>query len=60
MQARWKRRHALVEAGPAGKLGRRGLPYQAIFQIVLPLAAPTVDVIAVNVWGSNTRFGCLK
>ncbi|SCL16647.1 bifunctional polysaccharide deacetylase/glycosyltransferase family 2 protein [Micromonospora inyonensis] len=57
MQAMWKHRHALrepaaggraaVSAGAGGKLGRRGLPYLAVFQIVLPLTAPAVDVFAV-------------
>jgi cellulose synthase/poly-beta-1,6-N-acetylglucosamine synthase-like glycosyltransferase len=47
MQAMWKHRHALREPGAGGKLGRRGLPYLAVFQIVLPLTAPAVDVFAV-------------
>ncbi|MET8305386.1 bifunctional polysaccharide deacetylase/glycosyltransferase family 2 protein [Micromonospora sp. NPDC005173] len=47
MQAMWKHRHALRESGAGGKLGRRGLPYLTVFQIVLPLAAPAVDVFAV-------------
>jgi hypothetical protein len=33
--------------GPAGKLGRRGLLYLLVFQIMLPLAAPAVDAYAV-------------
>ncbi|MCW3842933.1 bifunctional polysaccharide deacetylase/glycosyltransferase family 2 protein [Micromonospora yasonensis] len=47
MQAMWKHRHALGEPGAGGKLGRRGLPYLAVFQIVLPLAAPAVDIFAL-------------
>ncbi|MGC1210432.1 MAG: bifunctional polysaccharide deacetylase/glycosyltransferase family 2 protein [Micromonospora sp.] len=47
MQAMWKHRHALTESGAGGKLGRRGLPYLTVFQIVLPLAAPAVDVFAL-------------
>ncbi|MEU4380538.1 bifunctional polysaccharide deacetylase/glycosyltransferase family 2 protein [Micromonospora echinofusca] len=47
MQAMWKHRHALRERGAGGRLGRRGLPYLTVFQIVLPLAAPAVDVYAV-------------
>ncbi|MET7669994.1 bifunctional polysaccharide deacetylase/glycosyltransferase family 2 protein [Micromonospora luteifusca] len=47
MQAMWKHRHALRESGAGGKLGRRGLPYLTVFQIVLPLTAPAVDVFAV-------------
>lgn len=47
MQAMWKHRHALREPGAGGKLGRRGLPYLTVFQIVLPLTAPAVDIFAV-------------
>ncbi|QGN45898.1 bifunctional polysaccharide deacetylase/glycosyltransferase family 2 protein [Micromonospora sp. WMMD558] len=47
MQAMWKHRHALRESGAGGRLGRRGLPYLTVFQIVLPLAAPAVDVYAI-------------
>jgi cellulose synthase/poly-beta-1,6-N-acetylglucosamine synthase-like glycosyltransferase/peptidoglycan/xylan/chitin deacetylase (PgdA/CDA1 family) len=47
MQAMWKHRHAMLERGNGGRLGRRGLPYLAIFQIALPLAAPAVDVFAI-------------
>ena len=38
---------ALRERGPAGKLGRRGLAYLLLFQVLLPLCAPAVDVYAV-------------
>ncbi len=47
MQAMWKHRRALGERGSGGKLGRRGLVYLLLFQILLPLAAPTVDLFAV-------------
>ncbi|MFU8851002.1 bifunctional polysaccharide deacetylase/glycosyltransferase family 2 protein [Micromonospora sp. SL1-18] len=47
LQAMWKHRHALREPGVGGKLGRRGLPYLTVFQVLLPLAAPAVDVFAV-------------
>ncbi|MEU4677483.1 bifunctional polysaccharide deacetylase/glycosyltransferase family 2 protein [Micromonospora sp. NPDC023737] len=47
MQAMWKHRHALRESGAGGKLGRRGLPYLTVFQILLPLTAPAVDVFAL-------------
>ncbi|MBT2510309.1 glycosyltransferase [Streptomyces sp. ISL-98] len=47
LQAMWKHRGSLVERGPAGKLGRRGLTYLAVFQTVLPLLAPLVDVFAL-------------
>jgi cellulose synthase/poly-beta-1,6-N-acetylglucosamine synthase-like glycosyltransferase len=44
MQATWKHRRALVEPGAAGRLGRRGLTYLLLFQILLPLSACMVDV----------------
>ncbi|MEV0131926.1 bifunctional polysaccharide deacetylase/glycosyltransferase family 2 protein [Dactylosporangium sp. NPDC050688] len=44
MQAAWKHRRALRERG---HLGRRGLVYLAVFQMLLPLTAPLVDVYAV-------------
>ena len=47
LQAMWKHRRAVVELGPAGKLGRRGLTYLALFQTLLPLLAPLVDVFAL-------------
>jgi hypothetical protein len=47
LQAMWKHRHAVVERGPAGRLGRRGLPYLLLFQVLLPLLAPVVDVATV-------------
>ncbi|HKN98308.1 MAG TPA: bifunctional polysaccharide deacetylase/glycosyltransferase family 2 protein, partial [Pseudonocardiaceae bacterium] len=47
LQATWKHRHAVVESGSAGKLGRRGLPYLLLFQVVLPVLAPVVDVAGV-------------
>ena len=47
MQSIWKHRAALRERGAAGKLGRRGLVYLVAFQILLPLAAPAVDVFAI-------------
>jgi cellulose synthase/poly-beta-1,6-N-acetylglucosamine synthase-like glycosyltransferase/peptidoglycan/xylan/chitin deacetylase (PgdA/CDA1 family) len=47
MQAMWKHRATLRMPGPAGKLGRRGLLYLLVFQIMLPLAAPAVDAYAV-------------
>lgn len=49
MQAMWKHRRAVIERGGSGRLGRRGLPYLLLFQILLPLLAPLVDVFAV--WG---------
>ncbi|GAA4998547.1 bifunctional polysaccharide deacetylase/glycosyltransferase family 2 protein [Streptomyces siamensis] len=47
LQAMWKHRGALVQRGAAGKLGRRGLIYLLLFQVLLPLLAPVVDVFAL-------------
>ncbi|MFC0007916.1 bifunctional polysaccharide deacetylase/glycosyltransferase family 2 protein [Micromonospora siamensis] len=47
LQAMWKHRGSLRESGAGGRLGRRGLPYLTVFQIVLPLTAPAVDVFAL-------------
>ncbi|MFJ2472860.1 bifunctional polysaccharide deacetylase/glycosyltransferase family 2 protein [Streptomyces sp. NPDC087659] len=47
LQAMWKHRGAVVGRGAAGKLGRRGLLYLLLFQTVLPLLAPLVDVFAL-------------
>ncbi|WP_030895873.1 MULTISPECIES: bifunctional polysaccharide deacetylase/glycosyltransferase family 2 protein [unclassified Streptomyces] len=47
MQAAWKHRHALLEHGPAGRFGRRGLPLLAVFQILTPLLAPLIDILAL-------------
>ena len=44
MQAMWKHRRTLIRFGAAGRLGRRGLGYLLLFQILLPLCAPMVDV----------------
>jgi len=35
-----------VQSGGSGRLGRRGIPYLLLFQILLPLLAPLVDVFA--------------
>ncbi|MDA0635790.1 glycosyltransferase [Nonomuraea sp. MCN248] len=44
MQAMWKHRRALAEPAP---FGRRCLGYLALFQVLLPLLAPVVDLMAV-------------
>jgi cellulose synthase/poly-beta-1,6-N-acetylglucosamine synthase-like glycosyltransferase/peptidoglycan/xylan/chitin deacetylase (PgdA/CDA1 family) len=47
LQAVWKHRRSLVERGAAGKLGRRGLPYLLLFQVLLPMVAPVIDIVSV-------------
>lgn len=47
LQAMFKHRKAVVQGGAAGKLGRRGLGYLLVLQVLLPLLAPVVDVFAL-------------
>jgi poly-beta-1,6 N-acetyl-D-glucosamine synthase len=47
IQSVWKHRRATIEGGPSTRLGRIGLPYLGLFQIVLPLLAPVVDLFAL-------------
>jgi GT2 family glycosyltransferase len=47
MQSLWKHRHAVVERGRSGRVGRVGLLLTGLFQVVLPLLAPMVDVYLV-------------
>jgi cellulose synthase/poly-beta-1,6-N-acetylglucosamine synthase-like glycosyltransferase/peptidoglycan/xylan/chitin deacetylase (PgdA/CDA1 family) len=58
MQAMWKHRHSVLESGASGRFGRRGLPFVALFTVVLPLLAPVLDLILIygmvflNAWVS--------
>ncbi|MEO3822804.1 glycosyltransferase [Actinomadura sp. B10D3] len=47
MQAMWKHRRSVVERGGSGRFGRRCLPYLTVFQVLLPLFAPAVDLFAL-------------
>lgn len=47
LQSMWKHKRALVERGRSGRFGRRCLPYLTVFQVVLPIFAPAVDVFAL-------------
>jgi cellulose synthase/poly-beta-1,6-N-acetylglucosamine synthase-like glycosyltransferase len=47
MQAMWKHRRAVVDSGPSGRFGRRGLPFIALFTVLLPLLAPLLDLMAI-------------
>ena len=47
LQAMYKHRRTVRQPGGAGRLGRRGLPYLLLFQVMLPMLAPVVDVAAV-------------
>lgn len=47
MQSMWKHRHAVLESGASGRFGRAGLGHLAVFQVLLPLLAPLVDIFLV-------------
>jgi len=47
MQAMWRHRRAVVERGPSGRFGRRGLPFVTLFTVALPMCAPVLDVFAI-------------
>jgi len=56
MQAMWKHRRAVFERGPSGRFGRRGLPYLAVYHVLLPLCAPAVDILTLyGIFALNTR-----
>jgi cellulose synthase/poly-beta-1,6-N-acetylglucosamine synthase-like glycosyltransferase/peptidoglycan/xylan/chitin deacetylase (PgdA/CDA1 family) len=46
MQCMWKHRSALWRRGE-GHLGRRGLPYLLLFQVVVPFLSPLIDLYAL-------------
>ena len=45
MQAMWKHRRSLFDRGPSGRFGRVGLPFLALFGVLLPMLAPVVDIM---------------
>jgi cellulose synthase/poly-beta-1,6-N-acetylglucosamine synthase-like glycosyltransferase/peptidoglycan/xylan/chitin deacetylase (PgdA/CDA1 family) len=47
MQAMWKHRRSVIERGQSGRFGRLCLTYLVLFQVLLPLAAPAIDVSSV-------------
>jgi peptidoglycan/xylan/chitin deacetylase (PgdA/CDA1 family)/GT2 family glycosyltransferase len=47
MQSLWKHRHAVIERGRSGHVGRVGLLPTAVFQVLLPLLAPMADMYLV-------------
>jgi cellulose synthase/poly-beta-1,6-N-acetylglucosamine synthase-like glycosyltransferase/peptidoglycan/xylan/chitin deacetylase (PgdA/CDA1 family) len=46
LQSVWKHRAAIWRHGE-GAIGRRGLPYLLLFQILLPLFAPLIDLFSI-------------
>ena len=47
MQSMWKHRRAVLETGASGRFGRAGLGHLAVFQVLLPLLAPLVDIFLI-------------
>jgi len=47
LQAMWKHRRAVVERGPSGRFGRRGLVATLLFQVLLPVTAPAMDAFLI-------------
>ncbi|MEU8072016.1 bifunctional polysaccharide deacetylase/glycosyltransferase family 2 protein [Micromonospora sp. NPDC049151] len=47
MQAMWKHRRSVIESGPSGRFGRRCLSFLSLFGVLLPLAAPVIDLLAI-------------
>lgn len=65
MQSMWKHRQALVDQGASGRMGRLGLLNLALFQVLLPLLAPVVDLFLVygliflNPWTTAALWGAV-
>jgi cellulose synthase/poly-beta-1,6-N-acetylglucosamine synthase-like glycosyltransferase len=48
MQAIWKHRGATVSRDPRdARIGRRAIPYMVFFQVLLPMIAPLIDLLAL-------------
>jgi cellulose synthase/poly-beta-1,6-N-acetylglucosamine synthase-like glycosyltransferase len=47
VQSLWKHRGAMLQRGPAGRFGRRGLPLLALFGVALPMLGPLIDLMAI-------------
>jgi len=47
MQSMWKHRRAVLDHGRSGRFGRLCLTYLTLFQVLLPLVAPAVDVTSI-------------
>ena len=47
MQAMWKHRRGLLDRGPSGSFTRRCLSFLTLFGVLLPLAAPVIDLLAL-------------
>ncbi|WP_254909823.1 bifunctional polysaccharide deacetylase/glycosyltransferase family 2 protein [Micromonospora sp. NBS 11-29] len=47
MQAMWKHRRAVLGRGSSGRFTRRCLSFLTLFGVLLPLAAPVIDLLAL-------------
>ena len=47
IQSVWKHRHAVIEPGPARRLGWIGIPTMLAFRVTFPLVAPALDLFAI-------------
>ena len=47
LQVIWKHRAAMLEGSASNRLGRVALPALLLFQVLLPLLAPVIDVYAI-------------
>ncbi len=47
MQATWKHRGAVFDTGHGRRLGRIGLPSLLLFQVLMPLLSPFIDLFAL-------------
>jgi cellulose synthase/poly-beta-1,6-N-acetylglucosamine synthase-like glycosyltransferase/peptidoglycan/xylan/chitin deacetylase (PgdA/CDA1 family) len=47
IQSIWKHRRAVRESGSSGRFGRVGLVHLGLYQVILPLLAPLMDVFLV-------------
>lgn len=58
LQVIWKHRAAMWEPGPDNRVGRLALPAMLLFQVLLPLLAPVIDVYAIYglLTGSTARL----
>jgi cellulose synthase/poly-beta-1,6-N-acetylglucosamine synthase-like glycosyltransferase/peptidoglycan/xylan/chitin deacetylase (PgdA/CDA1 family) len=61
LQAMWKHRRSVLRRGAEGRLGRRGLTYMLLLQVLMPLLAPVVDVFAIYglVFNDALRVGAV-
>ncbi|GGB99331.1 bifunctional polysaccharide deacetylase/glycosyltransferase family 2 protein [Cellulomonas carbonis] len=61
LQCMWKHRGAVTAGGTSRRLGLVGIPYMVVFQVLLPLVAPAIDVIALYgvLTGDAARVGAV-